>query len=173
MATLTDTIYAEVRRIAARQLRHERPDHTLRPTELAHEVLARLLASSASIGIDRDELLRRAARHGREVLVDHARRRRRLKRGRGVRPVRLLVDPRRTDDGPGIDLLELEEAMEALTRLSPRQAEVVTLKVYGGVANDTIAGMLGVSQRTVEGDWTFARAWLRREILQRRGETAP
>ncbi|MGA1393854.1 MAG: ECF-type sigma factor [Phycisphaerales bacterium] len=63
MATLTDTIYAEVRRIAAPQLRHERPDHSLRPTELAHEVLARLLASNAAVGIGREKLLRRVARH--------------------------------------------------------------------------------------------------------------
>jgi len=170
MASLTETIYGEVRRIAGRQLRRERGDHSLRPTELAHEVLARLTASGAAIGGRRAELRRRAARQCREVLVDHARHRRRLKRGGGLRPLQLLVDPPQAESSEPIDILELDAAMEALARVSPRQAEVVTLKVYGGVTTETIAELLGVSARTVEGDWTFARAWLRREILKRRGD---
>jgi RNA polymerase sigma-70 factor (ECF subfamily) len=102
--------------------------------------------------------------------VDHARHRRRLKRGGGLRPLQLLVDPPQAESSEPIDILELDAAMEALARVSPRQAEVVTLKVYGGVTTETIAELLGVSARTVEGDWTFARAWLRREILKRRGD---
>lgn len=170
MASLTETIYDEVRRIAGRQLRRERSDHSLRPTELAHEVLARLIASDAMMGASRNELLRRAARQCRQVLVDHARRRRRLKRGGGLRPLQLLVDPPQSASPEPVDLLELDAAMDALAKVSPRQAEVVMLKVYGGVGTEAIAALLGVAVRTVEGDWTFARAWLRREILKRRGE---
>ncbi len=159
----SQTLYAQIRRVAAGQLRAERRGHTLCPTDLANEAVLRLIDSGGGEGVDRGELLRRAARQCRQILVDHARRRNRLKRGGGRPTLSLSTDPAAAYHAH--DVLELDEALGALARLDPRQADVVTMRLFAGMSMPQIAQALGVSLRTVEGDWAFARAWLRRELM--------
>ena len=97
----------------------------------------------------------------RRILVDHARRRKSLKRGGGQRQVAVDGIPAA---GPSVDLLELEDALQRLATLHARQARLVELRYFGGLSQDEAAEVLGVSRRTVAGDWAMARAWLRREL---------
>lgn len=167
-AQLTDEAYAELRRIAARYLATERPDHTLQPTALVNEAFVRLDASSAARFADRRHFVAAAARAMRNILVDHARARGAQKRGAGKR-VALDVEAAGVDDGRGADVVALDEALERLEALHPRQARIVELRFFAGLTGAETAALLDVSERTVERDWVVARAWLRRE-LRREGE---
>jgi RNA polymerase sigma-70 factor (ECF subfamily) len=165
-AALGEAAYAELRALAAAHLRRERRGHTLQPTALAHEAWLRLgpaLASGASGGLQAA-----ASRVLREILVDHARRRAAAKRGGAWRRVTLDPSACRLAERP-LDLLALDEALERLARLDERQARVVELRFFGGLETAEVARVLGVSTRTVEGDWTMARAFLRRELEERDG----
>lgn len=166
-------VYAEVRRLAASQLRRERRGHTLQTTALAHEAVLRIKKSGGGF-VDEGALLSAAARVMRQVLVDHARRRNALKRG-GDRDRVCIEAAEPASDGSGdrrggvgtwgtIDVLALEEALARLEELHERQARVVELRFFGGLSAAEIAPVLGVSTRTVESDWAFARAWLRRAL---------
>lgn len=157
---LSKTLYDALRAIAAGQLRRERIGHTLQPTALVHEAFLRLGPLSTA---DRPTLLACAARQMRQLLIDHARRRQRLKRGGGARRFSLDSRDLAISDRPA-DLLDLDDALHRLAELSSRQAEVVTLRFFGGMSMPEVAVALNVSPRTVEGDWTFARAWLKREL---------
>ena len=158
---LVRAIYGELRRMAGGLMRHERPDHTLQPSALVHEALLRLLGGEALADVpDRRYLFAAAVRAMRQVLVDHARRRRALKRdGRRVRvPLdRALA----TLEERGLDVVALHEALEHLALEHPRQAQVVDLRFFGGLSFPEVAAALGVSDTTAEGDWRLARAWLR------------
>lgn len=139
----------------------ERPDHTLSPTALTHEVYMRLEGTE---GASRGQLLALAARAARRVLVDHARRRSALKRP-GAR--RLGLDPELLDfggdgalDGPDVDALGLDAALEQLESIAPRQARVVELRFFGGLTFQEVADSIGVSLITAKRDWEFARTWL-------------
>jgi RNA polymerase sigma-70 factor (ECF subfamily) len=158
---LVRAIYGELRHMAGGLMRHERPDHTLQPSALVHEALLRLLGGEALADVpDRRYLFAAAVRAMRQVLVDHARRRRALKRdGRRVRvPLdRALA----TLEERGLDVIALHEALEHLAREHPRQAQVVDLRFFGGLSIPEVAAALGVSDTTAEGDWRLARAWLR------------
>ena len=162
---LSRTLYQELRGIAAGQLRAERPDHTLQPTALVHEAFLRLREQRNLDPADRPALLAIAARQMRQVLIDHARRRRRVKRGGAARRLSLQSHDLGAHD-VRLDLVDLDDALNRLARLSPRQADVVTLRFFGGMSHGEVAAALEVSPRTVEGDWLFARAWLRRELLE-------
>ena len=162
-SVLSETLYRELRGMAAAQLRRECDGHTLQPTALVHEAFLRLREQRNARGADRATLLAIAARQMRRLLVDHARARRRLKRGGGGGRVTLDTRDLACDE-PAADVLDLHEALGRLAELSPRQAEVVTLRFFGGLTAPEAAEALGVSVRTVEGDWTFARAWLRRAL---------
>jgi RNA polymerase sigma-70 factor (ECF subfamily) len=158
---LVRAIYGELRHMAGGLMRHERPDHTLQPSALVHEALLRLLGGEALADVpDRRYLFAAAVRAMRQVLVDHARRRRALKRdGRRVRvPLdRALA----TLEERGLDVVALHEALEHLALEHPRQAQVVDLRFFGGLSIPEVAAALGVSDTTAEGDWRLARAWLR------------
>lgn len=162
MQDASQTLYAEIRRVAAGQLRSERRGHTLCATDLANEAVVRLIDSGGAAGVDRGELLRRAARQCRQILVDHARRRNRIKRGGGRPTLSLSTDPAATHQAH--DVLELDEALAKLAELDPRQADVVTMRLFGGLSMPQVAQALGISLRTAENDWAFAKAWLRREL---------
>jgi RNA polymerase sigma-70 factor (ECF subfamily) len=164
---LTEEAYAELRRIAARYLSAERPDHTLQPTALVNEAFVRLDASESGFA-DRRHFIAAAARAMRNILVDHARARGAQKRGAGKR-VALDVEAAGVDDGRGADVIALDEALGRLEALHPRQARIVELRFFGGLTGTEIGVLLEVSERTVERDWVVARAWLRRE-LKREGE---
>jgi len=164
---LQTRLYEELHGLAAGCLRGERPGHTLQPTALVHEAFLRL-ARVPLAPADRTGFLVLAATTMRRVLVDHARRRHAHKRS-GGRSVTLDVgevgDARAQD---GLDVLAVDEALERLARLDARQARIVELRFFAGLSADEIAAELGVSRRTVQGDWHMARAWLRGEM--RRGE---
>ena len=158
-STLAPLVYDELREIAAGYLRRERPDHTLQPTALVHEAYVRLVDAEGFEPRDEAHFLAIAANVMRRVLVEHARARAAEKRGGGARRVTLEsgVAVAVRDE---IDVLALEEALVELAALDARQARVVELRVYGGLSVEEAAGMLGVSKRSVESDWTLARAFL-------------
>lgn len=152
-------VYEELRAIAESYLGHGRARHSLQPTELIHEAFLRLFRPERDAWTDRHHFFALAARAMRHLLVDSAKRRLRLKRGAGRRPLTLdeaLV--------PGaelrIELLDLDEALEELGRLAPRQARVVELRYFGGLGVDEVAAVMDVSRSTVEREWRVARAWL-------------
>lgn len=154
--------YDELRRLAARAMRDQRPDHTLQPTALVHEVWLRLAGSSHE-PVDRTHLLATAARAMRQILVDHARARGSEKRGGGAVKVTLsLAD---TPAEPRIlDLLALDDALGRLEALDPQQVRVVELRYLVGLSVEETAEAIGVSPRTVKRDVAMAKAWLFREL---------
>jgi RNA polymerase sigma factor (TIGR02999 family) len=156
-------VYAELRTLAGRYLRHERPGHTLDPTGLVHEVCLRLADGRAQTVSDRGHLIGIAARSMRQVLVNHAQRRSAARRGGGRRRVEL--DPAlAVFEARCVDLLALDEALARLEGRDPRLCHVVELRFFGGLSIAEIAVVTGSSTRTVERDWMTARAWLRKEL---------
>lgn len=155
-------VYAELRRAAEQTLRNEAPGHTLQPTALVHEAYLKLVGGAIP-SRDRGHFLSIAARAMRQILVDHARRRRAAKRGGGIRIATL--DGNAPDSGGEIDdLVALDDAMERLAGVSSRLRDVVELRFFAGLNEDEIAKTLNVTTRTVQRDWAKARAWLHREL---------
>ena len=156
-------LYDELHRLAKAYLSHENAGHTLQPTALVHEAYLRLIDQRRVDWRNRAQFLGVAAGIMRRILVDHARSRAALKRGRGAQPVSLsLVEA--PSGRPDVEMIALEEALERLTALDARKAQVVELKFFGGLSAREIAEVLGISDATVEREWTFARAWLYRAI---------
>jgi RNA polymerase sigma factor (TIGR02999 family) len=162
-AKLMPLVYDEFRALAARHLRHERPNHTLQPTALVHEAYLRLIDQTRVDWQGRTHFFAIGAQAIRRILVDHARQRKRQKRGGGAGRVTLdeavALAPQREEE-----ILALDEAMEKLAKLDSRQAEVVEMRFFAGMSVEEVSEVLGVSKRTIEGDWTMARAWLMREL---------
>jgi len=160
---LTPLVYEELHRLAARYMARERPGHTLQTSALVNEAYLRLVDARGVRWQNRAHFFAVSAQIMRRILVDFARARQNLKRGRGARKVSLdqglLVSSEL-----GADLLALDEALERLAVLSPRQSRVVELRYFGGLSEDEMAGVLKVSARTVRYDWSLARAWLYREL---------
>ena len=157
---LLGRIYEELRRVAAGLMRRERADHTLSPTAVVHEAVIRLLGESVlDKAADRGFLFASAARAMREVLIDHARRRAADRRGGNRRrvPLDAAVD---YFEGQGLDVVAVHEALDRLAEVDARQAQVMTLRYFGGMTVSEVAEALGVSIVTVERDWRLARAWL-------------
>ena len=168
-ARLLPLVYDHLRALAASYMRGERPEHSLQPTELVHEVFLKLAGGAAHNAQDRGHFFALAARAMRQVLVDHARAKQSAKRG-GKRQRVTLEDSLGLADEATIaplDLLDLDRALERLALLDPRQSQVVELRFFSGLGVGEVAAALGVSRRTVEADWTMAKAWLKREL---RGE---
>jgi RNA polymerase sigma-70 factor (ECF subfamily) len=161
-AKLAPLVYEELRRRAARCMRGERPDHTLEPTALVHEAYLKLTAQRKVAWKSRMQFYCVAARLMRRVLVDHAREVKAAKRG-GGRKVSLESSLLYSAEKPG-ELLSIDEALTRLGEQDPRQARVVELRFFGGCSEEEIAGILGVSTRTVKRDWRIARAWLYAEL---------
>ena len=153
---LMPMVYAELRRRAAAHLKHERPHHTLRPTDLLHEAYLRLCAQNAGFK-NRDHFFGVASRLMRRVLVDHARARVAAKRGRALR-VTLAEDV--AAPSPPADLLDLDAALDELAVLDEREAQVVELHFFGGLTLQETARVLGISLATAKNDWAHAKAWL-------------
>ena len=165
-------IYGELRRVARRYLQHERRNHTLQPTALVHEAWMKLQKDRGAEWHGRTHGLALGAQAMRRLLVDHGRHQKRDKRGGGAQPVSLddLFKAAATGAVPIEDLLVLEAALTRLEAIDPRAAQVVVLRFFSGMSSPEVAEHLGVSVRTVEGDWTHARAWLKREMA---GTPAP
>lgn len=162
-AALIPMVYDELRAIAHRYMRDERPDHTLQPTAVVHEAYMRLVDESQVQWQGRTHFRAICAKVMRRVLIDYARARKRAKRGGGEKPVVLdtVLVPLELGD---VDAVELHDALERLAALDARQARVVELRYFGGLSVDEVAETLGVSKRTVEAEWTHAKAWLRAEL---------
>lgn len=159
---LTPLVYAELRRRAGAYLRGERPDHTLRPTALVHEVYLRLVNLDQVDWQDRTHFFALAARQMRRILVDSARARRYQKRGGGAVSVTFNEDLAVAARAP--DLIALDDALELLDKRDGRKARVVELRFFGGLTNAEIAEALNISTDTVTRDWQMAKLWLRREL---------
>lgn len=157
--------YGELRNIAAAQLRQESSSHTLQPTALVHEAFLRLAQQRSLERKSRSEMLAIGAHLMRRVLVDHARRRKAKKRGGNQErvflsdDVSLTVSPR-----DPVDVAAMDDLIESLRETSDRAARVVELRFFGGLTTEEIAAALDVSPRTIDNDWKFARAWIRREM---------
>lgn len=169
---LITLVYNHLRKLAARQLRRERPDHTLQTADLVHEAYLRWVAQDEVALEDRAHFFRVASRLMREILVDYARARQTAKRGAEVEilPVDEVGDaPPKTpsDAGDWDRLIDLDKALKSLGRIEPRQEKVVEMRFFGGLTEDETAEALGVSQRTVKRDWRVARAWLYAELVVR------
>lgn len=156
-------VYDELHQIARAYFSRERPSHTLQPTAVVNEVYLRLEAQGPMSWDDRSHFLGIAARLMRQILVDHARARSREKRGRAFDLVRLLDVPEPIVESPE-GLLAVDEALSRLGRQDAQKAAVVELRFFGGLENDEIAAMLGVSKTTVVRQWRRARAWLFAEL---------
>ncbi len=163
---LLPLVYQDLRRLAERYMSGERSGHTLQPTALVHEVYMKLVDQTRVNWQGKSHFFAVGAQAMRRLLIDHARRRRREKRGGTCRRI-TLVESLFPSTESGLDfeeLLSLNTALERLSAVEPRAARIVEFRFFGGLTVPEIAHILGVSNRTVEGDWTFARAWLRREL---------
>ena len=160
-------VYDRLRRIAQARMSEERRDHTLQATALVHEAYARMMGSGGESWENRRHFYFAAAEAMRRILIEHARGRARLKRG-GPDAKRRRLDFGAIADLAGEDrseeIVALDEALHRLKERRPRAAEVVTLRFFGGLSVDETADLLGVSPRTVDLDWAFARAWLFRTL---------
>ena len=166
MDTLLPLVYGELKRIAARELRGERPGHTLGATALVHEAWVELSKLNRIKPQNRSHFLALASQAMRRVLIDHAVARRAQKRGGGVQPAPLLDDAVVMVDARAVELLDLDEALDRLGALDPRQARVVECRFYGGMSIEETAEALEISPATVKREWAIARAWLNRELAE-------
>ena len=160
---LVPLVYDELREIAGRFMRRERQEHTLQPTELVNEAYMRLVRQNRTQWQGRTHFLAIGAEAMRRILVDHARSK--LRKKRGERPVMVeLTDNLRLSTRREEDVLALEDALQKLHELDPRQARIVELRFYGGLTVADVAEAMDLSERTVAREWAMIRAWLRREL---------
>ena len=162
---LMESVYGELRRLAASYLRRERGDHTLQPTALVHEAYLRLMPQRAIRWQNRAHFFGIAASMMRRVLVDHARRRRAHKRD-GLVEAGVTISQVEAPAGAvdQIDVLLLDEALTALAALDPRQADIVQHRFFAGLTNEEVAGVMDLSPATVKREWATAKLWLRRRM---------
>jgi len=153
-------LYQELHDLAERYMAQERWNHTLQPTALVNEAFLRLGDATSMSSVD---FRAAAASAMRKILIDHARRRNAAKRGGNVLRVTLLPDVA-VLPAPDVDFLEIDEAMTRLRQVDERKFRVVELRFFGGLTCAEAASVLGVSPKTAEADWYFARAWLRQQL---------
>ena len=156
-------LYTELHRLAAMTMRNERHGHTLQPTALVNEAYMRLVGKGPISWESRAHFLNAAARVMRNILIDHARNNRALKRPSSAQRVEITGnDPIQVDD-PEL-LLTIDTALNRLESLDHRQARVVELRYFGGLSVEETARVIGISEKTVKRDWSMARAWLENEL---------
>lgn len=156
-------VYAELRAMAAGYLRRERKNHTLRPTDLVHDAYLNLVDQIRVDWQGKVHFLAIAAQAMRRILVDHARRRGAAKRGGNWHRI-ALDDNLSIESHRDVNLLALEDALTKLTKLAPRQAQMIELRFFGGLSVAETALEMGIPKRAAEREWTMVRAWLRREL---------
>lgn len=160
-------IYSDLRRLAAYHLRFEREHHTLRPTDLVHEVYLRLKEQHSLDGLDRKQIIGLASTMMRRILVNYAVRRKAQKRGEGLDHIPFDDISERHQIRLGdtnIDLIALDEALVHLSKYDPRQMKIVEYHYFGGFTFDEIAQILNISRSTVMRDWRMARNWLYKKL---------
>lgn len=162
---LMPLVYEELRRIARYFMNGQRPGHALQTTDLVNEAYLRLIDSSRVNWQSRTHFFAVAAQLMRRILVDIARRQASLKRGEGARQVS-LERAMEFSAAPPTDLVALDDALNTLAAMNPRQSQIVELRYFGGLSEAETAEALGISERTVRRDWNLARAWLYRELSQ-------
>ena len=160
---LVPLVHTELRRMARRQMRRERDDHTLQTTALVNEVYLRMVDLSRVRWQDRAHFFAMASRLMRRVLVDHARSRRYQKRGGGAVKVS-ITQALGVRDQIAPDIVALSDALDTLAAVDERKSKVVELRFFGGLSVRETAESLGVSEETVMRDWRLAKAWLLREL---------
>jgi RNA polymerase sigma factor (TIGR02999 family) len=162
---LMPLVYDQLRHLAARQLRHERPNHTLHSTALVHEAYLKLIDQRRVHWKDREHFFAVAAQAIRRILVTYARSRNASKRGGGNTLLAFdesIALPERKD----VDLIRLDDALESLARLDPQQARIIELRFFAGLTIEGTAEVLEISASTVNREWNLARAWLHRELAR-------
>jgi RNA polymerase sigma-70 factor, ECF subfamily len=168
---LIPLVYEELRRLAGGYMRRERSDHTLQPTPLVHEAYLKLVEQRSVNWQSRAHFLGIAAQIMRRILIDHARGHLRDKRGGGERPVpldeALAFAPEQSSE-----LVKLDQSLERLAKLHPRQSKIVELRFFGGLTVEQTAAVLGISEKTVKRDWSMAKAWLHGDLKVSRGDIA-
>lgn len=158
-------VYPELHALAARYFHQQPASHTLQPTALVHEAFMRLIDQSGSAWNDREHFFAVAATAMRQILTDHARRRRAVKRGGDRAQLSLESSSEPSEDAP-VDLIDLDEALSRLAELDARKHRVVELRYFGGLTVDEVARVLQLSKTTVESEWRAARAWLNAELSE-------
>ena len=161
---LMPLIYAECRRIAAKQLQHERRDHTLDPTALVHELYLRLVDQRRATWENRAQFFGIAAQLMRRILVDYARARQTAKRGGSALLVSLDAAAETPNDTRAEDVLAIDDALERLTAVDAEQVRIIELRFFAGLTVEETAHVVGRSPRTVKREWQLAKAWLHREL---------
>ncbi len=163
LGRLTEKVYDELRRIARRYMRNERAGNTLQTTALVNEVYLRLVDVKNVTWEHRAQFFAISAQMMRRILVDAARARGTDKRGGGA--VKINVDESAVfSPEPDAAIVALDDALQALANIAPRQAKVVELRYFGGLSVQQTVQVMGISERTVMRDWEFAKAWLSREL---------
>jgi RNA polymerase sigma factor (TIGR02999 family) len=160
---LITVVYDELRALARGHLRRERPDHTLQPTALVHEVFLRLVNQRELAWHDRAHFFGAASELIRRILVDHARARASGKRG-GERQRLTLSATDAAEPADGVDLIALDDALQHLAAIDERQARIVELRYFGGLTVPEVADLLEIGRRTVDREWCVARTWLYRTM---------
>ena len=164
---LTPLVYDELRRLAGRYLRRERIDHTLQSTALVHEAYLKLIDQRNVRWQNRAQFFGLAAELIRRILVDHARARQAAKRGGSA--YKLTLDEALDASAPrDLDLVRLDDVLQGLAKIDHQQSRIVELRFFAGLTIEETAEVLGISPATVKRDWLVAKAWLRREMLERR-----
>ena len=157
-------VYAELKRLAGAYLRRERPGHTLQPTALVHEAYMRLVKQRTVDWRNRAQLLGVAATAMRRVLLHHAEKRDARKREGTLESVTLDEELAALERDTTVDIIDLNNALDRLAALDPRQSRIVELRIFGGLTIEETAEVLDVSPATVRRDWNVARLWLRRAL---------
>lgn len=161
---LLPLVYEELRALAGSHFRHQRADHTLQPTALVHEAFVRLIKAPDGQWKNRSHFFAVAATAMRQILTDHARRKKADKRGGAGEKIGLDQALGAANDEKDIDIVALDEALTKLATLDARKHRVVELRFFGGLSMEEIAEVLEVSKTTIETDWRGARAWLATEM---------
>lgn len=160
---LMPLVYDELKHLARSYMRRERQDHTLQTTALAHEAYLKLVRQQSTNWQGRSHFFGIAAQLMRRILIDHARSHLREKRG-GTHVVLPLNEALAFSPEHSEDLLKLDEALQRLSKLDPRQGEIVELRFFGGLSVEETAEFLAISPKTVKRDWAVAKAWLYAEL---------
>lgn len=167
-----DIVYPEVRRIARQCLAHRRPGQSLESAALTNEAYLKLVHSGGIRCEDRVHFLALCSQIMRRIVVDHARRRGFAKRGGNAQRVS-LDEVLLVAEENGVEVLALDEALNALAKIDNRKSRLVELRYFGGLSNEEAAEVLGVSVDTAKRDWRFARAWLLTELTSKQGCHGP
>lgn len=161
---LLPLVYDDLRRLARAYFANEKTDHTLQATALVHEAYIRLVNWENVSWQNRAHFFAVAAEIMRKILIDHARKRNAQKRDGGQKI--LLDEAISFSTEKELDLVKLDEALDALEKLDKRQAKIVELRFFGGLSIEETAYVLKISETTVKRDWTFAKAWFQRELTR-------